>query len=131
MKSKISAKSIAVVGMLCAISFVAVLLGKVIPNVAGFLSYDPKDAVVAIAGFMFGPLYTVAISVVVALVEMVSISGTGPVGCLMNILSTVSFAFPAALVYRKMKTNSYKKLTTKECAWCDYYSVYVDEIVNF
>lgn len=20
-----------------------------------------------------------------------------------------------------MKTNSYKKLTTKECAWCDYY----------
>ena len=104
MKSKISAKSIAVVGMLCAISFVAVLLGKVIPNVAGFLSYDPKDAVVAIAGFMFGPLYTVAISVVVALVEMVSISGTGPVGCLMNILSTVSFAFPAALVYRKMKS---------------------------
>lgn len=104
MRSRFSVKSIAVLGMLCAMSFVAVLLGKVIPNVAGFLSYDPKDAIVAIAGFMFGPLYTVIIPVVVALVEMVSISGTGPIGCLMNIISTVSFALPAALVYKKMKS---------------------------
>ena len=91
-------------GMFCAMSFVAVLLGKVIPNVAGFLSYDPKDALVAIAGFLFGPLYAVVIPVLVALVEMVSISGTGPIGCLMNIISTVSFALPAALVYKKMKS---------------------------
>ena len=104
MKSKISVKSIAVMGMFCAMSFVAVLLGKVIPNVAGFLSYDPKDALVAIAGFLFGPLYAVVIPVLVALVEMVSISGTGPIGCLMNIISTVSFALPAALVYKKMKS---------------------------
>lgn len=104
MRSKISVKSIAVVGMFCAMSFVAVLLGKVIPNVVGFLSYDPKDALVAVAGFTFGPLYAVIVPVVVALVEMVSISGTGPIGCLMNIISTVSFAFPAALVYKKMKS---------------------------
>ena len=91
-------------GMFCAMSFVAVLLGKVIPNVVGFLSYDPKDAIVAIAGFLFGPLYAVVIPVLVALVEMVSISGTGPIGCLMNIISTVSFALPAALVYKKMKS---------------------------
>ena len=101
MKSKISARSIAIIGMFCAMSFVAVLLGKVIPNVAGFLSYDPKDAVVAIAGFMFGPFYAVLIPVVVAVVEMVSIS---PIGCLMNVISTVSFTFPAALVYKKMKS---------------------------
>ena len=104
MNSKISVKNIAAIGMFAAMSFVAVLLGKVIPNVAGFLSYDPKDAIVAIAGFMFGPLYTVIIPVVVALVEMVSISGTGPIGCLMNIISTVSFTLPAALVYRRMKS---------------------------
>ncbi len=104
MKTKISVKSIALVGMFSAMSFVAVLLGKVIPNVAGFLSYDPKDALVAIAGFVFGPIYTVVISVLVSLVEMVSISGTGPIGCLMNIVSTVSFALPAALVYKKMKS---------------------------
>ena len=104
MKSKISVKSIAAIGMFAAMSFVAVLCGKVIPNVANFLSYDPKDAVVAIAGFMFGPVAAVLIPIVVALVEMVSISTTGPIGCLMNILSTVSFALPAALVYRKHKS---------------------------
>ncbi len=104
MKTKISAKIIAALGMFSAMSFVAVLCGRVIPNVAGFLSYDPKDAVVAIAGFMFGPVATVIIPVLVALVEMISISTTGPIGCLMNILSTISFALPAALIYRKMKS---------------------------
>jgi len=104
MRSRISVKTIAVIGMFCALSFAAVLLGKVIPNVAGFLSYDPKDAMVAIAGFLFGPLYSLIISVVVSLLELVSISGTGLIGCLMNVLSTVSFAVPAALVYKKMKS---------------------------
>ncbi|MBE6712833.1 MAG: ECF transporter S component [Ruminococcaceae bacterium] len=104
MKSSVSVKNIAVIGMFAAMGFVAVLLGKVIPNVAGFLSYDPKDAVVAIAGFLMGPLYTVVISVLVSLVELVTISSTGIIGCLMNIFSTVSFAFPAAILYKKVKS---------------------------
>lgn len=103
MKTNSSAKNVALIAMFCGISFVAVQLGKVIPNVAGFLSYDPKDAVVAIAGFLFGPVYSVVIPLVVSLVEMVTISETGPIGCLMNFISTVSFALPAALLYRKMK----------------------------
>ncbi len=106
MKTKFSAKSIAVLGMFCALSFAAVLLGRVIPNVAGFLSYDPKDAVVAIVGFLFGPFYSVVIAFAVVIVEMVSISSTGIIGCLMNFISTASFAVPAAFVYRKMR--SYK-----------------------
>lgn len=101
---KDSIKNLAVLAMFCALSFVAVLLGKVIPNVAGFLSYDPKDAVVAIAGFLFGPLYTVIISFAVSLIEMVSISSTGIIGCLMNFISTVTFALPAALIYRRKKS---------------------------
>ena len=51
-KQRISTRYMAVIAMFSAISFIAVLLGKVIPNVAGFLSYDPKDAVIAIAGFL-------------------------------------------------------------------------------
>ncbi len=104
MRSKFSVKNIAIIGMFCAMSFVAVLLGKVIPNVAGFLSYDPKDAIVVIAGFMFGPLYSLIISVLVSVLELVSISGTGIIGCLMNVVSTVSFSVPAAFVYKKMKS---------------------------
>lgn len=90
-----------VTGMLCAISFIAVLIGNLVPNFYGFLSYDPKDAIIAIAGFMYGPLTALAISVIVSLIEMVSISATGIYGCIMNIVSTCSFAIPAAIVYKK------------------------------
>ena len=50
-KQRITTRYMAVVAMFTAISFIAVLIGRIIPNVAGFLSYDPKDAVIAIAGF--------------------------------------------------------------------------------
>lgn len=90
-----------VTGMLCAISFIAVLIGKLVPNFYGFLSYDPKDAVIAIAGFMYGPLTALIISVIVSIIEMLSISTTGIYGCIMNIVSTCSFALPAAIVYKK------------------------------
>ncbi len=102
---KITVQYMAVTGMLCALSFVAVLLGRVIPNVAGFLSYDPKDVIVVIAGFIYGPLTSVIISVIVSLIEMLTISSTGPYGCIMNIVSTCAFAVPAAIVYKKMRTH--------------------------
>ena len=38
-KQKMSTRYMAVVAMFTAVAFVAVLLAKVIPNVAGFLSY--------------------------------------------------------------------------------------------
>lgn len=91
-----------VTAMLCAISFIAVLLGRFIPAVQGFLSYDPKDAIIAIAGFIYGPLTSVTISVVVSIIEMFYGSSTGIYGCIMNIVSTCSFAVPAAIVYKKM-----------------------------
>ena len=49
-ENKFSTRYMAAVAMFAALSFVAVLLAKVIPNVAGFLSYEPKDAVIVIAG---------------------------------------------------------------------------------
>ncbi|MBR2256659.1 MAG: ECF transporter S component [Blautia sp.] len=102
---KMSTRYLAVVAMLTAISFVAVLLAKWIPNVSGFLSYDPKDAVIVIAGFIFGPLTSVFISVLVSLIEMFTISSTGLYGLLMNVVSTCAFAVPAAWVYTKYRTQ--------------------------
>ena len=61
--NKMTVRYIVVVAMFTAVSFVAVLVSKVIPNVAGFLSYEPKDAVIVIAGLLFGPLTSVLISV--------------------------------------------------------------------
>lgn len=101
---KFNARKISILAMLSAISFIMVLVGQLIPNVAGFLSYDPKDAMVVIAGFIYGPLASVIISVIVSFIEMISISGTGIYGMIMNIFSTCSFAVPAALIYKKMRT---------------------------
>lgn len=96
-----STRYMAVVAMFTAVSFIAVLLAKVIPNVAGFLSYEPKDAVIVIASFIFGPLTGVIISLLVSFIEMLSISTTGIYGFLMNVVSTCAFVVPAAWIYKK------------------------------
>ena len=96
---------IAAVSMFAAVSYVAVLVAKVIPNVFGFLSYEPKDAVIVIAGLLFGPLTSVLISVIVSFIEMITISSTGPYGLLMNIVSSCAFAVPAAWYYQRHRTQ--------------------------
>ena len=100
-KQRISTRNMAVIAMFSAVSFVAVLISRIIPDVAGFLSYDPKDAVIVIAGFIMGPMASVAISVIVSFIEMITISSTGPYGFLMNVVSTCAFAVPAAWFYKK------------------------------
>lgn len=105
LESKKSLRFVIVIGMLSAVAFGATMLGKLVPNVAGFLSYDPKDAVVVIAGYIYGPIASLLISVIVSLVEMVTVSTTGLYGLLMNIVSTCAFALPAVAVYRKKRTR--------------------------
>ena len=104
-KQRFSTRYLALVAMFTAISFVMVLISKVIPNVAGFLSYEPKDAIIVIAGFIFGPLTCVIISVLCSLIEMLSISSTGIYGFLMNVISTCAFTVPAAWFYKKYHTQ--------------------------
>ena len=102
-------KKLTMLAMLCAISYVAILLGKLIPPmipIAPFLTYDPKDIIIAIGGFIFGPLSVVAVATVVSTIEMLTISSTGVIGLVMNVLSTCAFACTAALIYKKKHTLS-------------------------
>ena len=103
--SRMSAGHVALVAMFTAVSFVAVLLAKVIPNVAGFLSYDPKDAVITVASFILGPITGVLITLMVSFIEMVSISSTGIYGFLMNAISTCAFVIPAACFYKRNRSQ--------------------------
>jgi riboflavin transporter FmnP len=73
------------------------------PVAAPFLTYDPKDVIIVIGGFMFGPLAAIMLAWVAALVEM-PFSGTGPWGVLMNATSSMAFAVPAALIYTYKRT---------------------------
>ena len=93
-------------GMLVAIAFVAKLISNIFPMVAGFLSFDLKDVIIVIGGFMMGPVAAVLISVVVSFVEMVTISTTGPIGFIMNVLASCSFAVVASVIYHRNRKMS-------------------------
>ena len=103
-EAKSRTQKLTLMAMLAAMAYVAMLITRPLPAVAGFLSYDLKDVVVAIAGFILGPLPALAITLVVSLIEMVTVSSTGPIGLLMNVLSTGAFALPSALLYRRGRT---------------------------
>lgn len=93
------AKEISIVGMLCAIAYAAVVVGR-IPLVL-FLKYDPKDIIIAISGLIFGPFTSFSVAFIVSLIEMLTISENGVLGFMMNIISSCSFACTAAFIYRR------------------------------
>ena len=97
-------QKLTLMAMLAAMAYVAMLVTRPLPAVAGFLSYDLKDVIIAISGFILGPAEALLITLAVSLIEMVTVSGTGPIGLLMNVLSTAAFVLPAALMYRRGRT---------------------------
>lgn len=97
-------KKLTTIGMLCALAYAAVAVGR-IPLVL-FLKYDPKDVIIVIGGFIFGPLTSLAVTVIVSVVQMFTISGTGILGCIMNIISSCSFACTAAFFYKRKRKLS-------------------------
>ena len=98
-------KKLTMLAMLAAISYLMVALIHIpIFPAAPFLTYEPKDVVIVIGGFLFGPAASALLAVVVATIELVTFSATGFWGWMMNILSTVSFACVAAFFYKKKHT---------------------------
>jgi len=95
-------KKLSILAMLSAIAYLVMIIGRI--PVILFLKYDPKDVIITIGGFIFGPLSSFIISILVSFVEMFTISDTGFIGLVMNILSTCAFACTAAYIYKKNKT---------------------------
>lgn len=103
MKNTTNTKKLVLLAMFAAIAYIIVALIRI--PVVLFLSYEPKDVVITIASFLFGPVSGLVVSLVVSLVEMVTISTTGPIGALMNFLSTCCFACVAGAIYKKIHTQ--------------------------
>ena len=95
-------KKMVTLAMLAAIAYLIVNLIRI--PVVLFLKYEPKDVIITVGGFLFGPMAAFIVSFVVSLLEMVTISETGIIGCIMNLISTCSFACVAAFVYKKQHT---------------------------
>ena len=94
-------KKLVTLSMLTAVTYVVMLLCKSIPDVAGFLQLEVKETIVCIGGFIYGPVSAAIIALVVAVIEMFTVSGTGPIGCIMNVLATAVFACTASFIYKK------------------------------
>ncbi len=101
-KSRMDTKKMVVLAVMAALAYIVMVLIKV--PVVLFLKYEPKDVIITISGFMFGPLASLVTSAVVSLIEMVTVSDTGPIGAIMNFIGTSAFACTAAIIYKKFHT---------------------------
>ena len=94
-------KYLTTVAMLCAFAYAAVFFVRV-PAVL-FLKYEPKDVIITLGGFIFGPMTSLIISVIASLLEMITFSETGFIGLIMNVLSSCAFACTASYLYKKKR----------------------------
>ena len=95
--NKATVRTVVGIGIFAALAYVVTL---VIHIPVQFLTFDAKDAVITVAGFIYGPISAVLISLIVALIELVTISDTGLWGFVMNFVSSAAFAGVASLLYK-------------------------------
>lgn len=101
MKSnKVNVEKIVGIAMFAALAFVVSLVFR-FPVM--FLTFDGKDAIITLAGFIFGPISAVVTSLLAATIEL-SISDTGIYGFIMNFASSATFSFTASLIYKYKRT---------------------------
>lgn len=98
-------KKITTLGMLCALAVIVNLLihFPLIPSVE-FLSYDAKDVIIVIGGFIYGPGSAFIMSVITSLLEIMY-RGGNLFDVLMNVISTCTFACVAAWIYKRDHTR--------------------------
>ena len=97
-------KKIILMAVFAALAYVSLFLTSYFPKISGFLTLDIKDAVITLGAMFLGPVAAILISLVVSLIEMVTISTTEFWGFLMNFLGSAVFAAVASWIYKYKKT---------------------------
>lgn len=97
-------RRLTLMAMFAALAYVVMTVGRIPISSVEFLKYDPKDIFLAICGFTMGPVPALLVTFVVSLIEMITVSTTGPIGFVMNLLSSALFVCPAAAMYRRRHT---------------------------
>ena len=98
---------LAKLGLLAALSVVLVFFihFPIFPT-AKFLEYDPADIPIMIATFAFGPWYGLMTTIVVAVIQGVTVSASGGVyGIMMRSICTGTGGLGAGLLYQKHKSK--------------------------
>jgi len=99
-------KKLCVLAMICAVAFILAATIRIPFVTVGNLTlrYDPKDIVIVIGGFFYGPIAALMVAVVVSAIQMFTISITGPFGFLMNVVASGTFCCTAVYIYKKTRT---------------------------
>ena len=95
-------RRLTVMAMFTALAFAAVAFVRI--PVMLWLSYEPKDVLLTIGAFLLGPIEGIVMTVVVALLELVTISNTGLIGFVMNVFSSCLFVCTASIIYHRKRT---------------------------
>lgn len=96
-------RNLCVMGMLCAVSVVLVYFIhiSIIPT-ARFLEYDPADVPILLATYFFGPLSGLAVTLVVSLLQGLTVSASsGFIGIMMHFISTGTMAVIVGLIAKR------------------------------
>lgn len=94
-------KKLTLMAMFAALAYVLMLVGRIPISPMSFLKFDPKDMILTVGGFVLGPIPALLVTVVVCLIEMVTVSDTGIIGFFMNLLASACFVCPAAFFYKR------------------------------
>ncbi len=94
-------KKVIITSVFAAIAF---LLTFILRFKVSFLTFDFKDAMLAMVSLMYGPLYGIGAVAVVTFLEFLSVSDTGLYGLIMNFISSGTFALLFGLIYKFKRT---------------------------
>ena len=108
--TKTNIKKISVTAVLCALAYLCMFVFRF---KVSFLTFDFKDAILAVISFLYGPIYGIVSALVVALTELISVSDTGVYGFIMNFLSSAAFAGVCGVFYKYKHNGSHNKHCTK------------------
>lgn len=98
-------QKITTVGILSALAIiVALAFGIPLMPAAPFLKYDPKDVVIVIAAFIYGPHVSIIMSSICAVLEVI-FKGGNIIDIIMNIVASASFCLGASYIYKQNKTK--------------------------
>ncbi len=102
--NKWDTRQLVTMALLCAIGVLLSFIEFPIFPAAPFLKYDASFVPAMVSGFAWGPVAGLAVGVLTAVIHGIMMGDF--FGALMNILVTIGYVLPAALIYKKRHTWS-------------------------
>ena len=134
MKNVFTTKNIAGMAVFSALSYIVYLLELPIfaSTPASFLKLDLSNVLVMLAGFMYGPIPALIVTVIKETIHIFLGGTTGGVGELANIIITTAYFIVPSIVYRYKKGIKVVIITLAiSCLIQSGVSLLVNKFINF